>query len=262
MSRSLDKSLALLSHVATGAQTLSELVEHSGLTRSTVHRLASVLIDHGFLRSERHHYRLGYRLMELGELAKRQVRLPALARRHMEALSAVTQETVHLGELIGNDIVYLEKIEGERGLQMRSRVGLSSLAATTAMGKTIIAYRPEDEWASYFRDEPPRTPHTITAIESFVHELTTVREQGYAFDREENELGICCVAAPIRDASDRVVAAVSLSSAVVYLPPGRLEDLVRDVVACANAVSRELGNPPLPVHRQGDAVATTAGRAS
>ncbi len=241
MSQTLDKSLVLLDHVAAGAQTLSALVKQSGLARSTVHRLAAVLVDHGFLRSSEHRYYLGYRLMELGELAKQQVRLPALARRHMEALSAVTLETVHLGELAGSDIVYLEKIEGGRGLQMRSRVGLRSLAATTAMGKAIIAFRPEAEWAGFFRDDPPRTPHTISSLNRFRSELAAVREQGFAFDREENELGICCVAAPIRDAADRVVAALSLSGAVIYLPPERLEDLAAQVVECADAVTRELG---------------------
>ena len=244
MSQSLDKSLALLTHVASGAQTLAELVERSGLTRSTVHRLAAVLVDHGFLRTEQHRYHLGYRLMELGELAKQQVRLPALARRHMEALSAATQETIHLGELSGSDIVYLEKIDGGRGLQIRSRVGLTSLAAATAMGKTIIAHRPEHQWAGYFREEPPRTPNTITSLDDFRTELATVRKQGYAFDREENELGICCVAAPIRDAADQVVAAISLSGAAIYLPNERLDGLVADVVACANAISRELGGRP------------------
>jgi len=241
MSRSLDKSLTLLTHVATGAQTLSQLVERSGLARSTTHRLATVLVDHGFLRSERHRYHLGYRLMELGELAKQQVRLPALARRHMDRLSAATLETVHLGQLSGSDIVYLEKIDGGRGLQMRSRVGLVSPAATTAMGKTIIASRPEHEWARFFRDDPPRTQHTITNLDGFLDELATVRRQGYAFDREENELGICCIAAPVRDASNEVIAAISLSGAVVYLPPERLDGLVADVVACANAITHELG---------------------
>jgi len=241
MSRSLDKSLDLLAQVASGPQGLSALVERSGLPKSTVHRLAAVLVDHGFLRSESHRYYLGYRLMELGELAKKQVRLPALARRHMEALSSATLETIHLGELSGADIVYLEKIDGERGLQMRSRVGLTSVAATTAMGKVIIALRPEHEWASFFRQEPPRTPNTITTLAAFLSELATVRQQGYAFDREENELGICCVAAPIRDAAGHTVAAVSLSGAVVYLPAERLDGLVKDVVACASAISHELG---------------------
>jgi len=243
MSRSLDKSLTLLAHVGTGAQTLSELVDRTGLSRSTAHRLASVLVEHCFLRSERHRYHLGYRLMELGELAKQQIRLPALARPHMETLSAATHETVHLGEISGNDIVYLEKIDGERGLQMRSRIGLTSQAATTAMGKAIIAFRPEPEWASYFRHAPPRTPHTITSLHAFMEELATIRRQGYAFDREENELGINCLAAPIRDAADHVIAAISLSGAVIYLPPERLDHLVNDVTSCANAISRELGGP-------------------
>lgn len=241
MSQTLDKALTLLDHVADGAQTLAALVKRSGLARSTVHRLAAVLVDHGFLRSVDHRYHLGYRLMELGEHAKQQVRLPALARRHMEELAATTLETVHLGELAGSDIVYLEKIEGRRGLQMRSRVGLTSLAATTAMGKAIIAYRPEAEWSGFFRDDPPRTPHTITSLDRFASELTDVRELGYAFDREENELGICCVAAPIRDAADNVVAAVSLSGAVIYLPPERLTALAAGVVACADAITHELG---------------------
>ncbi len=243
MSRSMDKSLDLLGLVGEGAQTLTELATGSGLPKSTVHRLAAVLVDHGFLRVAGHRYHLGYRLMELGELAKRQVRLPALARRHMEATASATFETLHLGELVGTDIVYLEKIEGARGLQMRSRIGLASHAATTAMGKAIIAFQPETRWGEYFRDDPPRTPHTITSPAGFAAELAATRARGFAFDREENELGICCVAAPIWDAAGQPVAAVSISGAVVYIPPERLEALAQEVVACAAAISHELGGP-------------------
>lgn len=241
MSRSMDKALDLLGHVGEGAQTLTELAAASRLPKSTAHRLAGVLVDHGFLRVAGHHYFLGYRLMELGELAKRQVRLPALARRHMEATASSTLETVHLGELVGTDIIYLEKIEGARGLQMRSRVGLASHAATTAMGKAIIASRPEATWSDYFRDDPPRTPHTITSRDAFAAELRATRARGFAFDRQENELGICCVAAPVWDAAGQAVAAVSISGAVVYIPPERLDALAEEVVACATAISRELG---------------------
>jgi DNA-binding IclR family transcriptional regulator len=241
MSRSMDKSLDLLGLVGEGAQTLTELAAASGLPKSTAHRLAAVLVDHGFLRIAGHRYYLGYRLMELGELAKRQVRLPSLARRHMEATASSTYETLHLGELVGTDIIYLEKIESARGLQMRSRIGLASHAATTAMGKAIIAFQPETRWGEYFRDEPPRTPHTITSREAFVAELAATRARGFAFDREENELGICCVAAPVWDASGQAVAAVSISGAVVYIPPERLDALAQEVVACAAAISRELG---------------------
>ncbi|MDF1521869.1 MAG: IclR family transcriptional regulator [Trueperaceae bacterium] len=237
----MDKALSLLEFVANGAQTLNDLSAASQLPKSTVHRLAGVLVDHGFLRTADFRYFLGYRLMELGERARQQVPLSGLARRHMEAIASRTSETIHLGELTGREIVYLEKVEGARGLQMRSRVGLMSPAAATAMGKAMIAFLPETAWGGYFADEPPRTPSSITTVDTFVEELRAVREQGFAFDREENEVGICCVAAPIWDASGQVVAAVSLSGAVIYIPPDRLATLAHDVVACAVAISQELG---------------------
>lgn len=238
----MDKALRVLALVADGVRTLGELSDHSGLPKSTVHRLTGVLVDHGFLaRVSGHRFRLGHRLMELGERAKEQVPLPRIARRHMEALSAATRETIHLGELVGRDIVYLEKVEGARGLQMRSRVGLASTASTTAMGKVTIAHQPEAQWADYFTGGPARTPNSIVSGEAFEAELRAVRARGYAFDRQENEEGICCIAAPIRDASGRVVAAISLTGAVIFLPDARLGELAPRVVACADAISRDLG---------------------
>jgi DNA-binding IclR family transcriptional regulator len=241
MSRSMEKSLGLLTHVANGARSLAEISTVSGLPKSTAHRLVGVLVEHGYLRVEHHRFFLGYRLLALGELAREQVRLPALARPHMEAASASTQETIHLGELVGPDVIYLEKVEGGRGLQMKSRVGLTSRAATTAMGKVLIASLPEEDWAPFFRQAEPRTPHTIDTLAGFHAELMAVRRHGFAFDREENEVGICCVAAAIRDAAGRAVAAVSLSGAVIFLPPERLEAMAVVIAACAEAISREIG---------------------
>jgi DNA-binding IclR family transcriptional regulator len=243
MSRSMEKALDLLDYVANDGRSLGELASLAGLPKSTTHRLAGVLLSHGFLRNESNRYFLGYRLMELGELAKRQIHLPSLARKHMLATSAATHETLHLGELVGTNIIYLEKVDGGRGLQMRSRVGLTAPARTTAMGKAIVAHLPEERWPRYFVDAEARTPNTITSVDAFFAELRATRERGYAFDREENEVGICCVAAPIWNAEGYVVAAVSVSGAVVYLPPERLEALARAVVRCANAISRELGAP-------------------
>jgi DNA-binding IclR family transcriptional regulator len=237
----MGKALSLLGYVAAGTDRLADLADVAGLPKSTTYRLLNVLVDHGFLRLEERRYRLGYRLMELGEIAKGQVQLSAIARPHMQALAAATSDTVHLGELVGTSVVYLEKVEGARGLQMRSRVGLGSPACTTAMGKVMVAARPESEWRSFFSPPEQRTPNTIVDFDAFVTELRDVRARGRAFDREENELGICCVAAPVVAADGEVRAAVSLTGAVVYLPPGRLDDLVGAVEACAAAISRELG---------------------
>ena len=242
----MTKALGLLDHVSAEPRSLGELVTVTGLPKSTVHRLATVLVDAGFLRYDSNRYVLGYRIMELGELAKRQVRLLPVARRHMEALSAVCHETVHLGELVGTAVVYLEKVEGARGLQMRSRIGLNAPAGITAMGKALIACQPEDAWLQYFDPSLRHTPNTIVDARAFHDELRATRARGYAFDQEENELGICCLAAPIVDATGVARAAVSVSGAVIFLPPERLKALAADVVACADAISRELGGSAGP----------------
>ena len=114
----------------------------------------------------------------------------------MRKLASDTQETVHLGILDASHVVYIAKMEGRRGLQMASHVGLQSPAQTTAMGKVLLASLPRRNGARRYMNLAPATPHSITDREAFVRELTEVRAQGYAFDREENEVGIRCVAAP------------------------------------------------------------------
>jgi DNA-binding IclR family transcriptional regulator len=241
MSHSMEKGLDLLDLVAAGNSTLGELVEASRMPKSTVHRLAAVLVAHGILRLQANEYHLGYRLLELGELTKQQIRFPDVARQHMERTARTTNETVHLGELVGSDIVYLEKIEGARGLQMRSRVGLKSPAQTTAMGKVLLAHLPPEQVFGLLGPMTPRTSNTIVDPDDYLEELRNVRRLGYALDREENEVGIRCVAAPIRDARGEVVAAVSISGAVVYISEERQQELIPEVIACAQAISRGLG---------------------
>lgn len=241
MSRSMDKALTVLDQVADGAETLASLAERTGYPKSTVHRLAGVLVDRGFLRLDDGRYHLGYRLMDLGERARQQVPLHTIARRHMERLAQATRETVHLGELVGEDIAYLDKVDGGRGLQMRSQVGLTTPAGLTAMGKAMIAFRPEREWPRFFYDGAPRTKNTITSLEAFEDELTEVRATGVAFDREENEEGICCIAAPIRDARGDAVAAISVSGAVIFMHGMRLHELADTVRSIAGTIAQELG---------------------
>lgn len=243
MSRSMGKALKVLDQVAEGAETLASLSDRTGYPKSTVYRLAGVLVDRGFLRIDDGRYHLGYRLMDLGERARQQVPLHTIARRHMERLAEATRETVHLGELVGEDIVYLDKVDGGRGLQMRSRVGLTTPAGLTAMGKAMIAFRSEREWRRFFYEGAPPTKNTIASPEAFHDELRQVRSTGVAFDREENEEGICCVAAPVRDAGGRAVAAISVSGAVIFMHGTRLHELADTVRSAAGGIAQELGAP-------------------
>lgn len=241
MSRTLDKGLNLLSLVAEGVDSLSDLARASGLPKSTVHRLTHVLVEHHLLRYQDQRFRLDYRLLQLSELARRQLDYLTVARPHLEEVSRRTSETVHLGVLSDGHITYLEKIEGSRGLQMRSHVGLRVPARTTALGKMLIAGLPEEAWSLHLLDRAPKTDRSITEPDAMRDELATIRRQGYALDLEENEPGIRCIAVPIWDASGRAIAAISISGATVYLTDARMRELVPIARACAETVSRELG---------------------
>lgn len=241
MSRTTEKTLTLLELVADGSRTLGELAERSGMPKSTVHRLAKSLLEGGYLRHDGRDYLLGYKLLELGERVKRELRLPHVARDAMVRLSEETSETVHLGELDGSHVVYLEKVDGSRGLQMASYVGLRSPAQTTAMGKVLLAALPPEEARGRLLRLEPRTPHSITEPDAILAELEQVRARGYAFDREENEIGIRCLAAPVVDAAGDVIAAVSVSGATQFVTKERQRALVPVVQACADGISARLG---------------------
>lgn len=237
MIRSVGKAFQVIELVAQGHTTLKSIAGASGMPKSTVHRVLANLVEERVLQQERHDYRLGVRLIELGEAAKRALPIERVAKQPMEELARATNETVHMGVLDGTDIVYLRKVEGSRGLQMASYVGLRSPAQHTAMGKVLIAAQPEAAWAGYYAPGELRTPHSIRSEQEFLQEIEQARRQGHAFDREENELGIRCCAAPIRDANGSVVAAISLSGASVYIDEARLERLVPEVVACAAKIT-------------------------
>lgn len=243
MGKSLDKAMRLLDLVAEEQRTLTELADASGIPKSSVHRLLNELLKQNLLAQTDKHYRLGIKLLELGEKMKRQLQVPQVAEAHMHTAAERTSETLHLGVLEHRDIIYLAKVSGGRGLQMASYVGLRSPAQTTAMGKVLMAALPEGAWDQLFQPLAPRTPNTINDRKAFINELRHVRTCGYALDREENEIGVRCVAAPVKDASGRTVAAISISGAAVYISDERQRELVPEVLSCAKSISRDLGNP-------------------
>ncbi len=236
------RALALLEAVAEGIYDLDGLSAHVGLSRSTAHRLLTTLVRTGYLRhAPRAGYSLGPKLIELGFRAHAGLHLPSLARSHLERLSDLTHETVHLGVLDGTEVVYIDKVPGHRGLQMASYIGARVPAQSTALGKALVSTLPREEWLKYFVSGLRRTPHTISDPDRFMDEIARVARQGYALDLEENETGIRCVAAPIRDATGRGVAAVSISSAVIYLSEERMEELAPLVRETARQISQQLG---------------------
>lgn len=238
----LAKGLALLEAVAEGHREIDALAKQVGLARSTAHRLLLALVKDGYLRHHpRKGYSLGPKLMRLGFQAHSQLHLPSVAQPHLEWLRDETSETVHLAVLDGTRVIYIEKLPGYRELQFASYIGARLPAQSTALGKALLAHLPEEGWQDHFVPGLKRTSNTISDFARFRQELALTRSRGYALDLEENEPGVRCVAAPIFDGSGKVVAAVSISSASVYLPEERIPQVADLVKEAAQRISCELG---------------------
>ena len=239
------RGLAVINAVAAGARDLKAICAHIGVARSTTHRLASGLVQERYLRTlPGVGYALGPRLIELGFQAREAFPIAVLARPHLDELAALTGDTIHLAVRDGDEVLYLEKIPGKKGLEMRSRVGHRMPLAATGVGKALTLDETASQWESLYRASGPASPHAPGARQDWAAFRERMQEyvaQGYAFDLEDNEPSIRCVAAPIRDAGRAIVAALSVSSTVPYMSLARMRELVPTVKQAAARVSAELG---------------------
>jgi DNA-binding IclR family transcriptional regulator len=245
--QTLIRGLALLECVADGVADVRGLSERLGTGRSTTHRMLGSLVAEGYL----HHvpyegYTLGPKLIRLGVRALEQRPLVALARPWLEALARETGDTVHLGEPDGSEVFYLDKISGTRGLDMRSRIGQRMPMALTGVGKALMLGVPRAKWHGHYDearqllDRSGREARPLSWPE-YERRLGEAMVRGWVYDLEENELGIRCVAAPVFDISGRVVAAISVASAVSHMSEERLAELGPVVRERAEAISKDLG---------------------
>lgn len=243
--QTLMRGLAVVNAVAGGARDLRDICARIGVTRSTTHRLASCLVAERYLRVlPGVGYLLGPRLIELGFQAREEIPLATLARKHLDELAESTGDTIHLAVRDGAEALYLEKIPGKKGLEMRSRVGHRMPLAVTGVGKALLLDAPESEWMKLQRAGAPVSQHApgvTLPLQRFIERMREYAAAGHAFDLEDNEPSIRCVAAPIRDAGRAIVAAVSVSSTVPYMPMERMRQMVPVVRQTAQAISAELG---------------------
>jgi len=243
-SQTLQRGLDLLDQVIDGPVKLADLSERMGLTRSTTHRLANAMVERGFLTFlPREGYQLGPKLLQLGFLAQAQADVVQIARPHLEALAAASEDTVHLGRLDGDQALYLDKIAGRRRVEISSRIGARHPLTSTGLGKALLLDDSETVWTRLFDAEREDGTHDADAALWF-DRMRAYVAQGRTFDLEENEDQIRCVAAPVRDASGAIVAAISLSSAAQYMDDERMQALSADVRAAAHAISADLGWTP------------------
>jgi DNA-binding IclR family transcriptional regulator len=244
--QSVDRALLLLQELAElgGCAPLSTLARQMGLSRSTVHGLLATLRYHGMVSQDDHgNYVLGIRLFELGYQAVSRLDLRIAAGPILQKLVDEFMETVHLVVSDGLYVVYIDKRESQQSMQIVSRIGQRLPAYCTAVGKAILAFRPEDELDRLLAEAPliPMTRNTITDPQILKKHLLQVHLQGYALDQEEIAEGLRCAGAPIFDYTGQVVGAVSISGPSVRMNDEKIAQAVQAVLRAAREISHRLG---------------------
>lgn len=245
--RSVDNALRLLESFTPDAPELSaaELSKKLGLSKTTVHRLLSTLRSRGFV--ERHEltkkYRIGLKVFEIGSLVLRVTGFGILVQPEMVELANLCNETVNIGVLSGGKVMYLNKIES-RGeiIGLDLEVGRRVPAHCTALGKVLLAYLSPKEVDYVIAKEGLSrfTPKTITDPEKLKEHLEQVRLEGFAIDDEEFRLGIRCIAAPIRNGSGDVVAAISIAGPSDRFTLEKAYEYKDAVISTAQKISNRL----------------------
>ena len=221
--------------------TLKELVNQLGLPTTTVFRHVSTLMERRYLTQDpvRKTYHVGPNLLALAGAIIGGSDLCKIARPELERLSDRVKETINLSILDDNEIFYLDKVETQRSITCSTRVGGRVAAHATSCGKILLADRDADFLAQYcewMKSVPPLTPKTITQPDRLLKELESARINGYAMDDGEVEQGLICVAAPVRDASGRVIAAVSIAGPD-YRMEQDMEMMIREIRQTAERIS-------------------------
>ncbi|HXS53422.1 MAG TPA: IclR family transcriptional regulator [Usitatibacter sp.] len=226
---------------------ISALAMRLGLAKSTVHRLATTLVEYDMLEQNREtgKYRLGLAFFELGTLVRRKMDVTTEAQGEIHALADSSGETVQLAILDHLTVLYIRIRESRQAVRLSSGLGSRAPAHCTGVGKALLAFQsPEAVQLVVDNGLKRYTENTITDPEKLRAELALIRARGYAIDDEEIEVGLRCVAAPIRDHSARVVAAISVAAPVQRMSKKQVQATIPSVVAAAENISRRLGFIP------------------
>jgi IclR family KDG regulon transcriptional repressor len=231
--------------------SISELSARLAMPKATVYRFLQTMKSLGYVSQEpeSERYSLTMKLFELGAQALQHMDLIELAGHQMRILSDQTGEAIHLGVLVDREVIYINKVDAKYSLAMYSRIGKRAPVHATALGKALLAWeKPERRDAvmagmSFVRYRE----NSIASPEQFLEELARTRQQKYGLDYEEFEEHMVCIAAPVFDHWNDVVAALSVSLPAFRFDPARQDEYGAMVAAAGRAVSLGLGCPSYPL---------------
>ncbi|MGA9347471.1 MAG: IclR family transcriptional regulator [Anaerolineae bacterium] len=227
---------------------LEQICAYTELPKSTAFRIIMNLLQGQYLVETEKGYWLGLKMLRFGALVEEKLDLMQEARPFLNQLRDQVNETIHLAVLDDDlRVVYVEKLSTQHAVGlMMSQIGSTAPMYCTALGKAMAAFRPEDEVCHWIRAHglKPITEATLIDEDAFLQELREIRSRGYAVDNGEFEASVRCIAAPIRDRTGRVIAAVSISSPDTRMPMPLIgSSMAMQVVNTAQLISQALGYP-------------------
>lgn len=243
---SLDDALTILEGLAEGSVGLgiSEISRKTGYPKSKVHRVLLTLARRGYVRKEPQtdRYQFSLKFFALASVAVNKLEIKQVAQPYLEKLRDASGETAHLAVMDESGVFYIDKIESAQSIRMYSYIGRRAPIHCTAVGKVLLAYQPQPQMDALLSAGLKRyTAHTITDEKKLTEELVKVRRHGYAIDNEELEIGLFCIAAPIKNHLSQTVAAVSISGPGVRLTRSKIRELIPLVMKTGSDMSYILG---------------------
>lgn len=253
-SRSALRTLRLIEAVTSSNDelTLSQLAEITETPKSSLHSLVKTLSYERYLRTAGDGYAVGPKLLALVSRLPRQLDMARAARPIMQELVEEVGETCVLGVRAGNAVVYIEEVEGPHWLRYVAPLGVSRELHASALGKSILAFTPEEEAEALLRRTERRrlTPNTKTSLRDLREDFVETRKRRWALSRAESIDGVLGIAAPILDDRGQAIAGIAIAAPLDRLGEERYEAVGHRVVEAARTIMDELGvlegAPPEP----------------
>ncbi|SFM33535.1 IclR family transcriptional regulator [Pelosinus propionicus] len=241
------KAIAIMEYLSTCStgKGIADISRGTGLNKSTIHRILNALVARNYVikDEETRLYRLGLKILQLSNVVLDSLQVKNIAHDLMLSLAEECRETIHLIWLEGNKGVYVDKIDTPESVGLLSQMGMQITLYCTAAGKAILAFSEASQIEDYLQktDIVAMTPFTLCDKQQIILQLKQIRYQGYALDKEENRLGIVCVAAPIFQGK-KPIAAISISGPAFRFSSEIAEGwALRLIETCVN-VSKKLGS--------------------
>lgn len=239
----LERALSILFAFAHERPVLSaqEIASLTGIKRSTLYRFLDFLEQHQMLAKEGANYKLGLKLLELGDIVARNMQLKPIARPYMIELVNQTGLTTNLAVYDRGEILYVDNLV-PKNVRVVSMYGGRGPAHCTTTGKVLLSGQPPEEVERVITKGLKRyTDYTVTDGLKFKRELERIRQQGYAVDDQELEIGLRGLAGPVKNSKGEVVASLGISGPTTRLNNDTIPQLVKMVITTCKSISRELG---------------------